>query len=66
MIPENFIEGDGGQCWHCDQPCTTIEINFEAYLHPGACEDAKWAEYWEATRIPTFDIELPGMWEDLP
>lgn len=42
--------GDFEPCWNCGEPCETVEVNFEARLHPGACEDAKWREYEEACR----------------
>lgn len=35
-------------CWHCGLPCNWIDIDFEAYLHPGECERAKWEQYrWD-------------------
>lgn len=36
-------------CWHCGEPTTFVEINFEAPLHPGPCTDQKEVEYWQAT-----------------
>lgn len=38
----------GEPCWHCGQPCPFVEFNFEAYLHPGTCTEAKWDEYFAA------------------
>lgn len=35
-------------CWHCEQPTRFLEVNFEAPLCPGACTEAKEAEYWQA------------------
>lgn len=35
-------------CWHCGQPTRFLEVNFEAPLCPGACTEAKEAEYWQA------------------
>lgn len=35
-------------CWHCGQPTTWVDIDFETALHPGACSEAKWDEYrWD-------------------
>jgi hypothetical protein len=35
-------------CWHCSAPTRFLEINFEAPLCPGACTEAKEADYWRA------------------
>ncbi len=32
-------------CWHCGQPTTWIDIDFETALHPGRCSERKWDEY---------------------
>lgn len=35
-------------CWHCRQPTTWIDLDFEAALHPGECSETKWDEYtWD-------------------
>lgn len=48
----DFIRVDSAvrPCWHCGKPTPWIEINFETNLCPGACNDAKTAEWWEADR----------------
>ena len=33
------------ECWHCGQPTTWVDIDFEARLHPGPCSERKWDEY---------------------
>jgi len=43
-----FIVGPRRPCWHCGQPTRFVEVAFEAPLHPGACEEAKDREYWDA------------------
>lgn len=32
-------------CWHCGEPTTWVDLDFEAPLHPGRCSEAKWDEY---------------------
>ncbi len=57
-------------CWHCGQPTTWIDVDFEAALHPGRCSEAKWDEYrwaemrasWEAHKDHW--IRLAGARED--
>lgn len=49
MDPEDFLVAESlGSCWHCGEDCSTIEVNFETYLHKGKCTEAKWKEYLEA------------------
>lgn len=39
------------ECWHCGEPCTWIDVDFETALHPGRCSQAKWDEYaWAYAR----------------
>lgn len=47
------------ECWHCGEPCQWIDLDFEAALHPGVCERAKWAEYFEALRRRPLDKSTP-------
>lgn len=48
-ISSNFIVADDfGPCWDCGEPTCFVEINFEAWLHPGDCEANKDREYWAA------------------
>lgn len=50
-LSSNFIVVDDFQpCWDCGEPTCFIEINFEAFLHPGACEARKDTEFWAALR----------------
>lgn len=43
-------------CWHCGDPTDQIEINFQAYLCPGACTEAKTDEFFEAVaKLPPVD-----------
>lgn len=32
-------------CWHCGEPTTWIDLDFETHLHPGRCSERKWDEY---------------------
>ena len=32
-------------CWHCGQPTTWIDLDFQTALHPGPCSASKWDEY---------------------
>lgn len=32
----------------CLKPTNFIEINFEAFLHPGLCNNKAWEEYYRA------------------
>lgn len=56
----NFIRGTEAQpCWHCRQPTTWIEVNFEAHMHPGECETWAWAEFDAAS----YDARHRPVWE---
>lgn len=57
----NFIVQDRLEpCWDCGEPTCFIEINFEAALHPGACEARKDAEFWAAQQAAgPIDMEFP-------
>jgi hypothetical protein len=41
---------DRGPCLHCGRLTRWIELSFEAWLCPGPCSDALWADYAEASR----------------
>ena len=32
-------------CWQCSEPCTWVDLSFEAPLHPGPCSERAWDEY---------------------
>lgn len=36
-----------GPCWHCGMLTPWIQWDFETWLCPGECTDAKWEEYDE-------------------
>lgn len=38
-----------GDCWHCHRPTRFIDLDFQTFLHPGACQDAKVNEWIAAT-----------------
>lgn len=45
-----WFSGPAQPCWHCGQPTQFISIDFQAYIHPQVCADAKWAEFEQALK----------------
>ena len=45
----NFVTSEPAlPCVVCKVPTKDVEVNFEAPVHPGECEDSLWEEYNEA------------------
>lgn len=40
-----------GKCWHCGKDTRFVDMGFETYLHPGACDEAKTDEYFRALSL---------------
>lgn len=53
MIPDtrNHIRSEHtGECWCCGQQMNWVEINYEAWLCPGACTVTKDREFRKALK----------------
>ena len=38
-------------CWHCGEETFWIDLSFEAHLCSEECEDAKWEEFQEVSKV---------------
>lgn len=44
--PDFILMEHEGLCFVCQQPTRHIELNYQAWLHPGLCEAAADADYF--------------------
>jgi len=42
QLPGFWWDACGGICWHCEKPCSWVDLDFQTTLHPGRCSQAKW------------------------
>lgn len=45
-------------CCICGEPTCWLELNFEAFVCAGVCQELAWQRYWEANRVAgTLDMD---------
>lgn len=49
-----------GECWQCGGQTDQMEVNYEAFLHPGVCEMVADRDYFAALRR----LGPPSPWGD--